>query len=250
MIRCRTVPRVIPETYFSVPLSGSETTEDEMSEGVPRPSVARPISSHLSLVKVYIFDIIIPYKQERSVFMPKEIETKFKIGSPKAFRKKLKKIKAKFVSKEYEQDVYYKKKGIGFPVTVIRLRTINKKMGLFTVKVAKSRKKAKTFKIRDEFEISIADTKVFSILLRKLGFIPGFIKEKKRETYLTKGAKIVLDQLPYIGWYTEIEACQKRIKELALALGLDINKAIPVTYGELFKKYQKANNKPNLELVF
>jgi len=181
--------------------------------------------------------------------MPKEIETKFKISCQDTFRKALKKIGAKFLSKEFEQDVYYRAPAAQCSAGTVRLRAMGRK-GLFTIKGSAGMPASRTYKIREELEVSVDDVKLFGEMLAKLGFLPRFRKEKIRETYKCKDAKILIDEIPFIGFYAEIEAPKGRIKELARSLGLDMSKAIPDTYMELFGYYKMLHKKPKLELIF
>jgi len=181
--------------------------------------------------------------------MPKEIETKFKISSPDKLKKKLKKIDAKIIYKAYEKDTYYKNIPSGSSPTVVRLRSTGKD-GVFTLKYRAKRKESKTYKIRDEFEINVQDTKAFDRLLRQLGFAVLFKKEKRRKIYKWKEGKICIDKLPFIGFYLEIEAPKKRIKEIANRLNLDMKDATSDTYMDIFRKYKKAQKKPKLKLLF
>lgn len=181
--------------------------------------------------------------------MPKEIETKFKIESTDTFKRNLKKIGAIFISEEFEEDTYYRSPA-GCPYFgTIRLRAISNK-GTFTIKDSTQRKKSRIYKVRNELEVSVNDVKTFNNIVQKLGFIPCFRKEKIRETYRWKDAKISIDKLPFISFYVEIEASKKRIEEVVSLLDLDIKKAIPDTYMKLFNYYKILHKKPKLQLVF
>jgi len=180
----------------------------------------------------------------------KEIETKFKVDNAVALRKKLGQAKASVISKTLERDVYYTLQGLRFPGTVIRLRTLDRETGIFTVKLPGRKSGDGPFKIRDEYEARIRGPVTFGRVMRKVGFTPCFIKEKVRETYTLKNAKILLDKLPYLGWYMEIEARKSRIKEIAEELGFSMAEAIPGTYMDLFDAYKKNVKKKNLSLTF
>lgn len=175
--------------------------------------------------------------------MPKEIETKFKINSLAQFKKSLKKIRAKFLSKELERDTYYR--GLG----TIRLRSLGKK-GAFTIKTPSCSRQPRAYKVRNEFEVGIDDAKMFARMLEMLGFAIRFRKEKIRETYTWKDAKILIDKLPYIGYYAEIEGSKRRIRELAGLLRLDMGKAIADTYMDIFRIHKARYRKRDLELIF
>ena len=181
--------------------------------------------------------------------MPREIETKFKLKSPTTFKKKLRKIGAKFVSKNLEQDIYYKNLSKRISADVIRLRRIGKK-GIFTVKNRINNKDSHTYKVRNELEITIDDAKLFPTILHKLGFRVFFRKEKIRETYEWKNANILIDKLPHMGYFAEIEASKNKIKKIAQLLNLSIKKATSKNYIRLFNTYKTQHKKPKLELLF
>ena len=181
--------------------------------------------------------------------MAKEIETKFKIKKKAPIVKALKAMGAQFVSREYERDIYYHVVSSKSALSVIRFRFL-KNGGLFTIKSARGQKSSTQYKVREEHEVMIDDAKGFCLMLKRIGFVPKFRKEKKRDTYRWKNAKIVIDELPYLGLYIEIEGPKKRIKEGASALSLSMDEAIAVSYMDLFNAYKKSNKKPNLELVF
>jgi len=85
----------------------------------------------------------------------------------------------------------------------VRLRIINRKEGVFTLKLAVSEKSSRHLKILREWETSIGTPEIFKSILEKLGF--SFYREKIRETYHFNKVLICLDQTPFIGWYAEIE---------------------------------------------
>jgi predicted adenylyl cyclase CyaB len=180
--------------------------------------------------------------------MSQEIETKFKLASPGEMRKGLKKIGAKLISKGLERDIYYAVP-VSLRLSVIRLRAIGKK-GLFTLKSGGSGMNEGPYKIRRERETGIDNAGMFETMLKALGLQVRFRKEKLRETYAWQDAKICIDQLPYIGWYVEIEAPKADIRKLAGLFGLDMQKAMSDNYMQLFKYYKLAHQLPDLELVF
>lgn len=180
--------------------------------------------------------------------MAKEVETKFNVASATELRKALKRIGARFISRRLEKDIYY-----GIPCRpssiAIRLRSVGKR-GVFTVKCSSGTSSSKAYKVRDEFETEVEDAETFKMILKKLGFSTRFRKEKIRESYSCRGAGIFIDKLPHIGFYVEIEAPRARIKEIAGLLGLDMARAIPDTYMQLFNYYKIRHGSPGIELVF
>jgi len=181
--------------------------------------------------------------------MPNEIETKFKVESPGLIRKRLKKIGAKFVSKKLEKDTYYCNPTGSCSYVTIRLRELGKN-GVFTIKGPSQKDKSNKYKIREELQAEISDVKAFSDILKHIGFMPRFQKEKIRETYKLKNSLIAIDKLPFIGFYAEIEASKVNIKKIAKLLGFDMEKAIPDTYMELFRYYKMLRKKPCIRFLF
>ncbi|MCQ9206172.1 MAG: class IV adenylate cyclase, partial [Omnitrophica bacterium] len=143
--------------------------------------------------------------------MATEIETKFKLYSVAKLKNKLKEIGAKFVSKHLERDIYYNNARSERCLESIRLRTIGKG-GIFTIKEYLNSKEPNIYKVRNELEVAIDNAEVFNDMLSRFDFKFSFRKEKIRETYVCKGAKICIDKLPYLGYYIEIESSKRKIK--------------------------------------
>jgi predicted adenylyl cyclase CyaB len=183
------------------------------------------------------------------VAMPKEIEIKFKIKSPKVIKKRLKKIGAEKISSTFEKDTYYILPYNRKIPHTIRLRTI-KKEGIFTVKYPVLKNKSKKYKILNELETPVKDVDLFGRMLKKIGFKPSFFKEKLRETYKFKKTLITIDKLPHIGFYLEIEGAKNKIKKISKLLKLNPKEAQVSTYMDIFNEYKKEHNKPNIRFIF
>ncbi|MDD5438878.1 MAG: class IV adenylate cyclase [Candidatus Omnitrophica bacterium] len=182
--------------------------------------------------------------------MAKEIETKFKVDSPDKVRRLLARHDARLVSCVRESDRYYASGASRFLGVVIRLRVIDGGSGLFTIKLPPDGRTEKSFKIRDEYEIPVDDAGAFGDILAGAGCVQWFRKEKERETYSLKNAKVLLDRLPHLGWYLEIEGTKAAIKTTAKKLGFTMKNAIVKTYLDLFNEYKKNRRRPDLRLVF
>ncbi|MDD4202979.1 MAG: class IV adenylate cyclase [Candidatus Omnitrophica bacterium] len=180
----------------------------------------------------------------------KEIETKFKLKDPQAFRNKLEQIGAQKVYSQLEHDIYFAGQGCKVQASTIRVRCLNNNTGVFTIKKNVPNDQV-NIKIKEEIEVNVDNAIVMTNMLKDIGFSERFKKEKKREIYKYNSANICLDELPYIGWYLEIEAegvCE--VENIAKALDLDINDAIKDTYMDLFNIYKVVKGKPKLEMVF
>jgi adenylate cyclase class 2 len=182
--------------------------------------------------------------------MAKEIETKFRVEAPAEFRAKLAGVGARFLSRELERDVYYAGPAKA-DVTSIRLRTMDKK-GLFTIKsMPDTRPDASPgLKVLEELQVEVADADALGRMLDMMGYVPQLRKEKVRETYDWRGILICLDELPYLGFFLEVEAPEDGIKAAVSALGLDMTKAMGETYMEIFSRYKTMRGLPDLELIF
>ncbi|MBN1353390.1 MAG: class IV adenylate cyclase [Candidatus Omnitrophica bacterium] len=181
--------------------------------------------------------------------MGTEIETKFKVNSPAAIRKRLIVMRARLISRRLEKDVYYRCYLKTQNAEAIRLRSVGGKY-IFTLKKSSVGPKGRIYKVCDEFEIEVNDGELFDSLLRRLGFTRDFKKEKIRETYKYKNAKVCLDRLPHMGYYVEIEASKRDINSVARSLKLDITKGLSDNYMRLFLHYKRTHKKPNLKLTF
>jgi predicted adenylyl cyclase CyaB len=89
-------------------------------------------------------------------------------------------------------------------------------------------------KSREEIELEVADEQALVALLGRLGFVPALCYEKRRETWHLENAEVVLDELPQLGWFAEIETRDSDALEFLVAqLGLDQKTAVSETYPEL-----------------
>jgi len=71
--------------------------------------------------------------------------------------------------------------------------------------------------------------------IEALGYEVVFIYEKYRTTFEYKETQLMLDELPY-GNFIEIEGELETLRPIAEELGLDWDKAIPVSYHALFER--------------
>jgi adenylate cyclase class 2 len=179
-----------------------------------------------------------------------EIESKFKVESPDAARAALTRIGAGLVSRELERDTYYAPPERS-RLTAVRLRSMGER-GLFTIKALPGDGFVKQAGVKtlEEIEVEISDAGRFARMLGMLGFVPRLRKEKLRETYAWRDIHLFLDELPYLGFYLEIEAPEEGIREAAAALGLTWDRASGETYLEIFDRYKAERGRPELELVF
>ena len=168
--------------------------------------------------------------------MKKEIEVKFFVDDLGVVRKKLRKLGAKFEWKGNEHDVFLdtanfalKKRG-----DVLRIRRDKEQRVTFKRNVRAHEK----FKIADEHQLDISDAKELQTIFEHLGFLAHLEYKKIREYWGYDSACVTLDKLPF-GQFVEVEASQKKIKNIARELGLDFDKSTTKGYRRLVEEYRK-----------
>ncbi|MBU2476769.1 class IV adenylate cyclase [Candidatus Micrarchaeota archaeon] len=179
-----------------------------------------------------------------------EIEVKHKIRNKKTAEKIRKKLKEISIHEKKEKEVNlvfdlpdssFKKKGF-----LLRLRKDSENILTFKSPV-KSKGK---FKQRKETELKIKDFDRTKKLLEKMHFSPFFVYEKKREYFDFNGTEIVVDELPFIGFYMEIEGTKKGIQETEKKLELKEKNRIIKNYLQLFLEYKKKHRLKEENMVF
>ncbi len=161
-----------------------------------------------------------------------EIEVKIQIGDPGHTRKKLEAAGAALVKERaFEENTLY-----DFPLTplkgkkqALRLRTTGKKHFL-TFKGAPH--KSRKFKIRDEFETEIKNSKHIQKILKSLGLQPVFVYKKFRTQFRARRLSICLDETG-IGNFLELEGRQSDIVRFAEKLGISKKEFIKKDYIQL-----------------
>jgi adenylate cyclase class 2 len=172
-----------------------------------------------------------------------EIELKIKLKNPKKMRSKLRSLGAKRRDKFQEIDVYFDTptddllKGD----RVLRLRRHG---SISTVTYKDKREKNRRLHKRVEIEVQIKNFEEMVLVLQGLGLKKRDTIEKIREVYEYKEVEILIDKLPFIGYWLEIEGPKERILAVAQKLGIDPNKGETRNYGELFWAYCQKHGLP------
>ena len=175
--------------------------------------------------------------------MPKEYEYKLKFEddiTEEYLRKKLKKLKAK-----HYKPTIFKIKTYNHPIEkdmFIRLRDEGYKKTL-TIK------KNLTAKFVDEYEINIDNIDTAEQMLFLLGCKIKYEVEKIREIYKYNDIEIVLDSLPGLPTYFEIEAPSlNELNNFCEELNIDIikHKGNTITYDNIYGLDKNRNKNGNL----
>ncbi len=106
-------------------------------------------------------------------------------------------------------------------------------------------------KRREEHETPVSSAEAMAAVLEATGLSVTFHYEKDRETWHLGPAEVVLDHVPHLGWYVEVEAPDEGAVRKALkTLGLDPADQVPGTYVELLVAHLEATNRDPSRAVF
>ena len=181
--------------------------------------------------------------------MKKEIELKFKIENPGLIRKKLRNLKAKFIGKAFEKTIKFDTKNDGLKKQgkFLRVRTGFENVITFKKKINKF---DKNFKEREEIELEISDPEKMEKILENLGFTKKWLMEKYREKWILGNVEVVIDKLPKMGYFIEIEGSKRAIQKTAKILELDLKEGITKTYWGLWEDYRKEKSIKEKNIIF
>jgi adenylate cyclase class 2 len=166
-----------------------------------------------------------------------EVEVKFRIGDPSEIAGKLRKIGARMIDSGLERNIKYGGHGIDDTEDLLRLRSYAGRADITHKR--KPENAPKGFKVMQETIVMIDSFERGKKLLEALGYRPVFVYEKKRQTWELGKVGILVDVMPLIGNFIEIEGSEDEIVATAGKLGLDMRDAIAKSYGDLFDKYCK-----------
>jgi len=171
--------------------------------------------------------------------MPEEIEAKVKIADHDAFRRILAArggagggtvLEVNHIFDRADGSLY--KSG-----AAVRVREERRAAGgevLRTLLTYKGPRQPGRFKRRAELETAVTDGAAILAILRALGFVETFHFEKCRTAWSLRECVVVLDQLPHIGWFAEVEGPSEEAVQKTLAdLGLADEPVITATYMRL-----------------
>lgn len=159
-----------------------------------------------------------------------EYEVKFKIDKSGPIIAKLKKIRAEDLGRRKEIDIYMQS-----GEKAVRLRKLGCR-GMLTLKSLVCKKTRA--KVRKETEVNFDNADTLIEIFKRLGFSEIKRKEKIRHTFRLGKALVLLDRLPFMGYFVELEgSSEKGIKTTAEILGFDYKKASGASYEDLFLAY-------------
>jgi adenylate cyclase class IV len=175
--------------------------------------------------------------------MPHEIEAKFRLREPAGLRQRLESLGARRVDRVFEVNRIFdtetgklRKAGCG-----LRLRESRPLAGEAdsspgtaasqAMVTFKGPRKPGVLKVREEIETGVADACALAALFERLGLREVVHYEKRRETWHLDECEIVIDELPRLGWFAEVEGpTTEQVEVLSGKLDLVPADRIPETY--------------------
>ena len=164
-----------------------------------------------------------------------EIEKKYRLSKKQRAEVllRLPKIGAKRNGEEFEVNTLYAGAGLDVGRSVLRLRRIGKRGRLTDKERFPTRS---DIKHQREDETEVNDPDAMELILEALGFTPGLIYEKRRETWTLGKTEVVIDELPF-GLFMEIEGAEQDIRDIENKLAIKRLRTEPATYPQLTSKH-------------
>jgi predicted adenylyl cyclase CyaB len=176
-----------------------------------------------------------------------EIEAKVRLKKPSKLRASLKSVGAIYIGRTLEKNwLYdYPERGLMRADKLLRVR-----QDVRTILTFKGPREQSEFKKREELQMEFPDVSHAKSLLEAVGFVSWFYYEKIRETWRLGACEVVLDDLPELGLFVEVEAAttdgiESVIKKLKLKREL-----ISLSYVELFQDLLTHTNRRAAEFKF
>lgn len=179
-----------------------------------------------------------------------ETEVKFRIGNAEEIEDRLRKLHAKLVRTGLERNIRYDTtdRKLARSKELLRLRSYAGEADITHKRRAQAA--VRGFKTREETIVAIDSFESGRLLLERLGYEKSWIYEKKRQIWELGTVEVLIDELPLIGNFLEIEGEPEEIRKAAERLGLDMRKALTTSYADEYEEFIKKNRLPREDLVF
>lgn len=159
-----------------------------------------------------------------------EVEQKFRLKNPEKLRAMLRRLKARRLSAGLELNEFYDRRSeLRKRKSILRLRLKPNKKAYLTFKGPRLSSK---FSKRLELETPV-DFHRMKVILKAAGFKKVFAYRKFRDEYRLGKSLIVLDHVPRIGYFFEIEGRTSDIMRLSATLGVRFQDREDKTYLEM-----------------
>ena len=188
--------------------------------------------------------------------MAKEIEAKFRIANPGPLRARLQELEAQPLSCVLETNHLFDTSDRRLYQTdcglrVRQWRSLAADGGSGATLTFKGPRQAGELKIREEYEAEFNDPDAISTILEHLGFSEHIRYEKRRETWRLDDGEVTLDELPRLGWFTEIEGPTVRaVEAIRTRLNLGDCPLVQETYVHLVTAHLRSVGEKSRHLRF
>jgi adenylate cyclase class 2 len=164
-----------------------------------------------------------------------EIEVKVRVGSHDAVRQRLSALGAVCEGTAHETNTFFDTpdRRLLREDRGLRIRVNRRDNGENLVVTYKGPKTTgpSGVKSREEVEVEVGDHDALVCLMGHLGYHVTLSFDKRRETWRLPDAEVVLDTLPHLGTFVEVEAASETTVRSVLArLGLDAAPAVAESY--------------------
>jgi predicted adenylyl cyclase CyaB len=178
-----------------------------------------------------------------------ETEVKFRIADAAEFSETLRRAGAKLLVTGLERNIKYDRNGeLAKKKELLRLRSYAD--GADITHKRRPPSGPAGFKTREETVVMIESFEEGRKLLERLGYEKVWIYEKKRAVWELGPVEVMVDEMPLIGCFIEIEGEPGEIRKAAGKLGLDMKDASTTTYGQEYESFRKEKGLPRADLVF
>ena len=188
--------------------------------------------------------------------MAEEIEAKVKIAGPDALRRRLADRGAVGGGTVLEvnrlfDDAQGSLRRAGAAVRVREERRPQDGATLRTILTYKGPRRASRFKRREEIQTAVAAADALVAILEAIGLVETFRFEKRRAAWRLGECEVVLDELPHLGWFAEVEGPTEEAVQRTLAdLGLGGEPVIAETYMRLLADHLAARGMDRTKALF
>jgi predicted adenylyl cyclase CyaB len=158
--------------------------------------------------------------------VPEEIEAKVRITDPEAFRRLLASRGCPLgpavfeVNRLFDDDAGSLRRA-GSALRVREERDPDTGRTLRTLLTFKGPRRPGDLKRRDEFELAVEAAEPLVAILEHLGYRATFHYEKRRAISRVGASEVTLDEVPYLGWFAEVEGpIEEAVRACVADLGL------------------------------
>jgi adenylate cyclase class 2 len=187
--------------------------------------------------------------------MPTEIEAKMKIADPAAVRAALREHHAEHIGDHLETDTFLDTEDRsllaadqGLRVRIMRDTTSGDEQYILTYKGPRQHGQVKS---RDEQELQVGDPAAAMTLLERLGFAAILTFQKRRQSWRLGGCKVELDELPFLGWFAEVEGpSEEAVQQVRRMLNLADTPHLSASYIALLMSHLQEHGNTERTITF